>query len=142
MGTLPRVPKSPKSKRSFFWQNFASPAANVSQTNLPTSSSNQTALLTKVGCLLVSIPGPSSLYSVLFTLLQNRHCLAYFLTDFGFVCIETATQKSYLGQCRKELFTRMFKILYPDGKTPNTLWFGFYRRKFLNMTLPVSGAAT
>ena len=78
MGTLPRVPKSPKSKRSFFWQNFASPAANVSQTNLPTSSSNQTALLTKVGCLLVSIPGPSSLYSVLFTLLlQNRHCLAY-----------------------------------------------------------------
>ena len=57
------------------------------------------------------------------------------------LCIQTATQKSFLGQCRKELFTRMFKILYPDGKTPNRLWFGFYRRKFLNMALPVSGAA-
>jgi len=54
---------------------------------------------------------------------------------------DQATQKSFLGQCRKELFTRMFKILYPDGKTPNRLWFGFYRRKFLNMALPVSGAA-
>ena len=133
--------KIPKIQEEFLLAKFCLPGGKRFPDKLtnfikqPSSPADQSKMLViKHPWIISSILGPHHL--------QNSHFVVYFLIDFGFVCMETGTQKSYLGQCRKELFTRLFKILYPDGKTPNRLWFGFYRRKFLNMALPVSGAAS